>query len=556
MQPDDAQRLELDRQVTLARPLLLALVLVAMLTEKAGDSSHWAILFVGAYLALAMALLLLDRSGQASHMRLPVAVDVAALAVFFSLSPSIPGFWFFYLFVSFAAAASKNPRVALALGAIAVAAVVIRTGRSGTLDAPGLFRLAMVGVGTLAVGAASGYLGARERRHAMEDRFLKQLVGLLQVERGLAESIRMALDEVAREFASDRALIAARDDELERVFVWKTRQGQREPIAPETFPHARADAFLADDLETSICWNSFEGAGDGFGWKRGDGKPLGELPRLPAEARQALDARSLLAATLDSATKPMARLILLNGRRRFTPRDLRWLEQIAHHLGPPLENLFQLRHLRARAVEADRSRISRDLHDGILQTLLSVIIRVDVLRRKLPGAPEQAEAELTALQRIIQEESDELRRMVTDLRPQHVESADLVELMNGFAERFRLESQLAIDLFLEGRDLRVPDRVCRELFQIYRESLHNIKKHARAGHVVVKLWQDETKVFLVVDDNGQGFSFAGRYTSEELDRLRLGPISIKERTRSVGGMLTVESTPGHGARLTIEIPLS
>jgi signal transduction histidine kinase len=73
--------------------------------------------------------------------------------------------------------------------------------------------------------------------------------------------------------------------------------------------------------------------------------------------------------------------------------------------------------------------------------------------------------------------------------------------------------------------------------------------------VVVKLWQDEEKVTLVVDDNGQGFSFAGRFTSDELERLRLGPISIKERARSLGGNLTVESSPGHGARVTLEIPL-
>jgi signal transduction histidine kinase len=119
-----------------------------------------------------------------------------------------------------------------------------------------------------------------------------------------------------------------------------------------------------------------------------------------------------------------------------------------------------------------------------------------------------------------------------------------------------MEHDMAIDLFIADRDLRVPDRICRELFQIYREALHNVKKHAGAGHVVVKLEQDESKVSLVVDDNGRGFSFSGRYTSEELDRLRLGPISIKERTRSVGGTLTVESNPGHGARLTIEIPFN
>ena len=58
-----------------------------------------------------------------------------------------------------------------------------------------------------------------------------------------------------------------------------------------------------------------------------------------------------------------------------------------------------------------------------------------------------------------------------------------------------------------------------------------------------------------MDDNGEGFSFAGSFTGDELDRLRLGPISIKERTRSVGGVLTIESTPAHGARLMVEVPL-
>jgi two-component system sensor histidine kinase DegS len=165
-------------------------------------------------------------------------------------------------------------------------------------------------------------------------------------------------------------------------------------------------------------------------------------------------------------------------------------------------------------------------------------------------------SDLGALQKTVRHEADELRRMVTEMRPLRVESADLRELMMGFAERFQNESNLAVDLFVDDKNLRAPNRVCREIFQIYRESLNNIKKHAHASHVVVKLNQDESKLNFVIDDNGLGFSFSGRFSSEELDRLRLGPISIKERTRSVGGNLTVESNPGHGARLTIEIPLN
>jgi len=225
-------------------------------------------------------------------------------------------------------------------------------------------------------------------------------------------------------------------------------------------------------------------------------------------------------------------------------------------LGLPLENIFLMRNLRARAIESERSRISRDLHDGILQTLLSVEIQLDVLRRKYPQSPDQAASGLAALQQTVRNEAAELRRMVTDLRPSRVQSADMIDLMRGFAERFRNESNIQLELLVNSEDLQAPDRVCRELFQIYREALNNIKKHARASHVVVKLNQSDSRITLVVDDDGEGFSFAGRFSGDELDRLRLGPISIKEHARSVGGVLTVESSPGHGARLTVEVPLN
>jgi signal transduction histidine kinase len=131
----------------------------------------------------------------------------------------------------------------------------------------------------------------------------------------------------------------------------------------------------------------------------------------------------------------------------------------------------------------------------------------------------------------------------------------MLDMMMGFAERFRNESSIQVELIVDTPEMQAPDQVCREIFQIYREALNNIKKHARASHVVVKLTQSDSRVTLVVDDDGEGFSFAGRFSGDELDRLRLGPISIKEHTRTVGGNLTVESSPGHGARLTVEVPL-
>ncbi len=565
---ENTEKLYLERQVTLARAVAAALSFVALL-ETSGSGVHRApFLFLSIYLAVALAMVVAERYLDAARFRIPFAVDLLALASFLLLTPSVSAFWFLFLFVVFALATRGHTRAVLAFVAVAALGIIARVAAEDRLGWQGVPRWIAIGLGTLVSGLGMGYLGAREREHLAHEQFLEKVTGLLRFDRGLTESIRQALGELALAFQCEQACLVSRDDELERIFVWRIRPEDREYPGPETLPLSRSETFLLDSMEVSLCWDYGDGRGAGFGWDRRTGQRFRNIPAPPTTTRDEFGARALLAVTLETGGRPSGRVLLINPSlkgaqtqngarphyRRFTPSDLRWLEQIVRHISQPLENVFLLRNLRARAVESERSRISRDLHDGVLQTLLSLKIQLGVLRQKLPKKFERATDELAGLHKTVQQESEELRRMVTDLRPLRVESADMRELMLGFAERFRSEHGMAIDLFIEDRNLRIPDRICRELFQIYRESLHNVKKHAHASHVVVKLAQDEKRVSLVVDDNGRGFSFSGRYTSEELDRLRLGPISIKERTRSVGGTLTVESNPGHGARLTVEIP--
>jgi signal transduction histidine kinase len=556
---DNTERLYLERQVTLARAALAALSLVALLETSAGPVRRVSLLLLLAYLLVASGTVLAEYFGSRARLRIPLPADMAVLAVLLYLTPSVPAFWFLFLFVVFALATRGATRAMWALVGLATAAIVVRVAVVSSFQWRSAWHWVAVGFATLVSGLATGFLGARERQQLSREQFLDRITGLLRFDRGLTESVRQALGEIALEFGCEQACLAVRDDEIERLFVWTVLPSEREPPGPETLPQERSETFLIDCMEISLGWEHKNGRGLAFGWDRRSGQPLRAVPPLPTSTLKEFGARCLLAVSIESGGRPVGRVLLVNARaprRRFSAADLRWLEKIVRHIGPPLENLFLLRHLRARAVESERSRISRDLHDGILQTLLSLKIQLDVLRHRPPQKAGQATAEFASLHKTVQEESEELRRMVTDLRPLRVESADMRELMLGLAERFRSEHGLQVDLFIEDRDLRLPDPICRELFQIYRESLHNIKKHAHASHVVVKLGQDEKKVFLVVDDNGLGFSFSGRYTSEELDQLRLGPISIKERTRSVGGNLTVESNPGHGARLTIEIPFN
>ena len=555
MSPHESDRRHIERQIAYARPIVILLALIALFQQTSYTHAHRSFSLLVAYFVLSIFAVLFERPLGGLSWHLPLTCDLLALGLFMYVSPTTVPTWFPYLFACYAAGIRWGLRVAFPLAGGLALVLVMLTAVKGDVHWMRVFAwVGLVGA-TVAAGGGMAFLGDLNRSFAGKNELLARIGSTMQVDQGLSESLRLLLDELTQAFHTDAAMLVYRDSDLERIFVWQLRSGEGERLIPENLPLARADGFLLDDMDAAICWNSLVREGSGFGWDRRDGRTLKTVPRLPLATQQVLALKSFISVTFDQMGKPAGRLFLLNGRRLFTREDLVWFERIARHVGPSVENVFMLRHLRARAIEGERSRISRDLHDGILQTLLSIEIQLDVLRRRVAASPEQASASLANLQQTVKNESAELRHMVTDLRPLRVQSADLVDLMGGFAERYRNESALALDLLIDSVELHAPDRVCREIFQIYREALNNIKKHAKASHVVVKLSQDDSRLVLVVDDNGEGFSFAGKFTGDELDRLRLGPISIKERTRTVGGVLTVESNPGHGARLTVEIPL-
>jgi signal transduction histidine kinase len=559
MSPHESDRRHLERQILYARPIIILLSILSILEWPASIDAHRCLYFLFGYLLYSLALVAIDLvlNGR-REWSAPLAIDLALIIALIYVSPFAVPTWFPFLFASYAAGSRWGLRTAMPIAA--VLALVITLVNVVEREARGFHVFTWIAIvfAMFASGAGLAFLGDRSSRFASQSHFLSSITATMQVEQGLAESLRLFLEELAQSFHAEQAFLLFRDMDLERIFLWRLKSGESERLSPDSLPLARADGFLLDDMDATVCWNSLQGAGSGFGWDRRNSRTIGNLPRLPGTTQHEFGIRSFMTVAFDQNDRPAGRLFLVNGKRPngpFHKEDLAWLERVAHHVGPSLENVFLLRHLRARAIEGERSRISRDLHDGILQTLLSIEIQLDVLRRRVALYPDHAESALAGLQQTVRNESAELRSFVTDLRPVRVQSADLVDLMRGFAERFRNESSLALDLLLDSADLRAPDRVCREIFQIYREALNNIKKHAKASHVVVKLSQDDSRLLLVVDDNGEGFSFAGRFTGDELDRLRLGPISIKERTRTVNGALTVESNPGHGARLTIEIPL-
>ena len=243
-----------------------------------------------------------------------------------------------------------------------------------------------------------------------------------------------------------------------------------------------------------------------------------------------------------------------HARDEETEEELRFLLELARQAGPAVHNVLLLRRLRLRAGAVERARFARELHDGAVQSLIAVEMQVDVLRRQSAERPELAAAELGRIQTLLREEVLKLRELMQQLKTLDVDSKRLVAVLADTVERFQRETGIAAQFFAEVKELKMPQAVCREIVRIVQEALVNVRKHSGARQVMVRLADKNGNWKLLVEDDGSGYPFSGRFSQAELDAMGKGPLVIKERVRLIEGQLTVESTPGQGTRLEISVP--
>jgi len=141
------------------------------------------------------------------------------------------------------------------------------------------------------------------------------------------------------------------------------------------------------------------------------------------------------------------------------------------------------------------------------------------------------------------------------MRPVDVDGANLVAAARRASESFQKESGIPVTFLGTATAVGLPEGVSGDVLQMLREALHNVQKHAGATRVAVAVEKTERGLEISIDDNGHGFPFAGSYSLEELELLRLGPASLKRRARSLNADLLLESRPGRGAGLKFRVPL-
>jgi PAS domain S-box-containing protein len=208
-----------------------------------------------------------------------------------------------------------------------------------------------------------------------------------------------------------------------------------------------------------------------------------------------------------------------------------------------------------RAQEEERGRISRELHDEIGQALTAMSINLTEVEKRLPVelAPAVRErlAETAAL---ADQTSEQISAMALDLRPSLLDDLGLVPALRWYVSRYT--QRLGIEVHVEAVDLetRLDPEVETALYRVMQEALTNVARHAQATSVHLRLERKASSVVATIKDNGQGFD-----TVELADRQApergAGLLGMRERVTLLGGHFRVESVPGGGTELLVEIPL-
>jgi signal transduction histidine kinase len=199
--------------------------------------------------------------------------------------------------------------------------------------------------------------------------------------------------------------------------------------------------------------------------------------------------------------------------------------------------------------------VAREIHDGVLQSLISAEMRANILRRRSELEWAAGKPDVESLEELLRAEVLELRELMQQMRPLDVRPTQLLDHMAERVDRFRRDSGISARFVTTAAD-EVPfsAHVCREVLLILQEALVNVRKHAHAAEATVSFGRCDGGWRLSITDDGAGFGFDGTLAGDALMQSARGPAIIKERVASLGGELLIHSTLNRGSQLLILLP--
>jgi len=230
----------------------------------------------------------------------------------------------------------------------------------------------------------------------------------------------------------------------------------------------------------------------------------------------------------------------------FNEFDVFTVQALSDQIAVALENIRLYEQAQELATMKERSRLARDLHDAVSQTLFSASIIAEVLPRLWEKSQDEGRRRLEEIRQLTRGALAEMRTLLFELQPAALADAELAYLLHQLAESITGRTRIAVKVLVEG-DCDLPPNIKVALYRITQEALNNVAKHANATSANIKVICQSDVTELRISDNGRGFDTS----SVRVGSLGLG--IMRDRAREIGADIEIKSTIGSGSVITVRI---
>lgn len=228
------------------------------------------------------------------------------------------------------------------------------------------------------------------------------------------------------------------------------------------------------------------------------------------------------------------------------------LSGLSERLGN-LHDMQQLGLSIIRAQEEERKRVAREIHDGPAQSMANIVMRAEFCLKLLELNPGMVSGELISLQQLVRQSLQEVRKIIFDLRPMVLDDLGLVPAIKRYVEDYKSRNEVNVEVVFLGQERRFDTSLEVAVFRIIQEALANIKKHAQARHVIIKLELIPIRINVYIKDNGCGFNVESVVPGSGGNGY--GLMGMRERIQILKGAITITSAPGKGTEINFWIPI-
>jgi two-component system sensor histidine kinase DegS len=278
--------------------------------------------------------------------------------------------------------------------------------------------------------------------------------------------------------------------------------------------------------------------------------------------------RADIKAAYEAGQDAQQRLFAMRGQVERLQADQSSLDRLADYLkktvatlesmtdsGRPAQAQTGDKPMVARIVEAqetERQKLSRQIHDGPAQALSNFVLQSEIAMRLFEKDPALARAELANMKTAATSTLQKIRDFIFDLRPMMLDDLGLAPTVKRYVDAFKDKSGIPTVLTITGADRRLESVREVMIFRGLQELLSNVRNHAQATDVRVTLDTDDIRVRAIVEDNGKGFN---PESLSDAKQKTIGLSALKERIELLGGALELDSQPGQGTRVVMDVPV-